>query len=98
MLSYIYPNASSYLYVKKKNLCKKKNLNSTSNPNRILNLQGIATLELNNPITQPTNIMTTLSAPFYETYTIDPSEVLFGQAPTPCDGDTWKKYINYPTC
>lgn len=100
----MYNTTDTYLYVKKNKLCKKQNPNTLANPTRIINLQGIPTLQLNNvqptPPTCPTNIdpnYTTIS-PFYEAYTIDPSGALFGQTLYPCTIDTWKKYLVYPKC
>lgn len=97
----MYGTTQNYLYIKKRTLCKRKNKNTLANPTRILNLQGIPTLQLNNvqpiPPTCPTNIdpnYTTIS-PFYEAYTIDPSG---GQTLYPCTIDTWKKYLVYPKC
>jgi len=69
-------------------------------PSTKLDLQGVPTLQLNStilaPIQCPTNIMSTLTAPFYEVYTIDPSGALFGQTTYPCIENAWKKYlVNY---
>ena len=72
----MYYKNQNYLYIKK-NICKKNNKNTIAYPTRILNLQGVPTLQLNNPITCPTNITPVLPAPFYEVYTIDPSGALF---------------------
>ena len=68
----MYFTNQNYLYVKKRTLCKKKNKNTLANPTRILNLNGIPTLQLNNPPTWPTTI-DPLIGPFYEVYTIDPT-------------------------
>jgi len=95
----MYSTTQTYLYIKKRTLCKKKNQNSLVNPNRTLNLQGVPTLELNNvspiPPTCPTNIMPILPAPFFEVYTIDPSGSLFGKSPYPCNKNAWEKYLVY---
>jgi hypothetical protein len=80
------------MYITKRTLCKKKNTNTLANPTRILNLNGIPTLQLNQPSTCPTNINPSIG-PFYEVYTIDPSGALFGQTPHPCNIDAWKKYV-----
>ena len=73
------------------------------NPTRILDLQGVPTLELNSvspiPPTCPTNINPDLLIdPFYEVYTIDPSGALFGQTSYPCNINAWKKNVVYPNC
>lgn len=84
----------NYLYKKKSTLCKQTNdLNSSGNPNRILNLSGVPTLQLNNPPICPTNIDLSIGS-FYEVYTIDPSGALFGETTYPCDNNTWKKYVD----
>jgi hypothetical protein len=80
------------MYITKRTLCKKKNKNTLANPTRILNLNGIPTLQLNQPSTCPTNVNPSIR-PFYEVYTIDPSGALFGQTPCPCNIDAWKKYV-----
>jgi len=93
----MYSTTQTYLYNKKRKLCKQTiDVNSSGNPNRILNLSGVPTLELNNPSTCPTNIEPSPILPFYEVYTIDPSGALFGQTPYPCDANTWKKYVVIP--
>lgn len=95
----MYSTTQNYLYIKKRTLCKKINtVNSSGNPNRILNLSGVPTLQLNHPETCPTTIDPSFSTigPFYEVYTIDPSGELFGQTPYPCDANTWKKYVVIP--
>ena len=90
----MYSTTQSYLYKKKSILCKKPNdVNSSGNPNRILNLSGVPTLQLTQTSTCPTNIDPSPTLPFYEVYTIDPSGELFGQTPYPCDANTWKKYV-----
>ena len=64
-----------YAMTKKNWLHEKRNGNTPANPNIIVNLQGVPTLQLNSAIlpTCPTNIMSILQSPFYEIYTIDPS-------------------------
>ena len=95
----MYLTTQNYLYIKKRTLCKRKNKNTLANPTRILNLQGIPTLQLNNPVTCPTNIdPSNLDIPFYEAYTIDPSGALFGEAPYPCNVNTLEKNIFYSNC
>lgn len=96
----MYGTTQNYLYIKKRTLCKRKNKNTLANPTRILNLQGIATLQLNNPITCPTNIDQTIldTEPFYEAYTIDPSGALFGEASYPCSANTLEKNVFYSNC
>jgi hypothetical protein len=84
------------MYIKKRTWCEKKNKNTLANPTRILNLNGIPTLQLNNPVICPTNINPSIG-PFYEVYTIDPSGALFGQTSYKCDVNAWKKYVVYPT-
>ena len=81
-------------------MCKRKNKNTLANPTRILNLQGIPTLQLNNPVTCPTNINQTIldTEPFYEAYTIDPSGALFGEASYPCSANTLEKNVFYSNC
>ena len=93
----MYSSTQSYLYKKKSTLCKKPNdVNSSGNPNRILNLSGVPTLQLTQTLTSPTTINPSPTLPFYEVYTIDPSGELFGQTPYPCDANTWKKYVVIP--
>ena len=90
----MYSSTLNYLYKKKRTLCKQTNdVNSSGNPNRILNLNGVPTLQLNQPLTCPTTIDPSPTLPFYEVYTIDPSGALFGQTSYPCDANTWKKYV-----
>ena len=90
----MYSSTQSYLYKKKSTLYKKPNdVNSSGNPNRILNLSGVSTLQLTQTLTSPTTINPSPTLPFYEVYTIDPSGSLFGQTPYPCDANTWKKYV-----
>ena len=90
----MYSTSQNYLYKKKRTLCKQTNdVNSSGNPNRILNLSGVPTLQLTQTLTSPTTINPSPTLPFYEVYTIDPSGELFGQTPYPCDANTWKKYV-----
>jgi hypothetical protein len=110
----MYQSNQHYLYIKKKELCNKKNTNTTAYPTRILDLQGVPTLQKNNPVTSPTSIIptstlydttstlydTTSNNTFYELYTIDPSGALFGQSTYPCNINEWKKYVTvvYKKC
>ena len=108
LYKYMYQSNQNYLYIKKKELCNKKNTNTTAYPTRILDLQGVPTLQKNNPVTSPTNIISTSTASyestldnvFYELYTIDPSGALFGQSTYPCNINEWKKYVTvvYKKC
>jgi len=88
----MYSTTQNYLYIKKRTLCNKKNKNTLANPTRILNLSGVPTLQLNQPITCPTNI-DPLIGPFYEVYTIDPSGALFGETTYV---NVLEKYVDYP--
>ena len=86
----------TYLSIKKSKLCK----NTKQNTIRILDLNGVPVLQVNSPVTYPTNINPTLlsTVPFYEAYTIDPSGALFGQTSYPCNINTWKKYVVLFNC
>lgn len=92
---YMYFTTENYLYVKKRKLCCKRQnkKNTLANPNRTMNLNNVPTMQLNSPVTCPTNITPILSAPFFEIYTIDPSGALFGQSSYPCNENVSKKYL-----
>ena len=100
----MYQSNQNYLYIKKKELCNKKNTNTTAYPTRILDLQGVPTLQKNNPVTSPTNIISTSTASsdptsdnvFYELYTINSLD----QSSYPCNINAWKKYVTvvYKKC
>ena len=89
----MYSTTQNYLYIKKRTLCKTKNKNTLATPSRTMNLNNVPTLQLNSPVTCPTNINSILSSPFYEVYTIDPSGTLFGQS-YPCNENVWKKFVS----
>jgi hypothetical protein len=91
----MYSTTQNYLYIKKRTLCNKKNKNTLADPSRILNLSSVPTLQLNQPITCPTNIDPSIG-PFYEVYTIDPSGVLFEQLSCVGHVNVLEKYVDYP--
>lgn len=91
----MYETTQNYLYIKKRRLCKDNNKNTIAYPTRILNLQGVPTLQLNNPITCPTNITPVLPAPFYEVYTIDPSGALVRSNIVSAPCRYMEKYVVY---
>lgn len=91
----MYQTNQNYLYSKKKALCNKKNTNTLAYPTRIIDLQGVITLQGNRipdtSITVPPD-----PQPFYELYTITSLD----QSSYPCNINAWKKYVTvvYKKC